>query len=67
MNIKIKTIKNGVVIKDCSKYISDTIRHFQSEIHLRIKQKNQRNQQNTICAFGNFSIDTRSTQSASFR
>ena len=50
---------------DCSKYISDTTRHFQSEIHPRNKQTNQRNQQNTQSAFGNFSLDTRSTQSDS--
>ena len=38
--------------EDCSKNISDTTRHFQSETHLRIKQNNQPNQQN------NFSLDT---------
>ena len=37
-----------------SKYISDTTRHFQTDIHLRNKQNNLLNQQNT------FSLDTRS-------
>ena len=32
---------NKVWCEDCNKYISDTTRHFQSEIHLRNKQNTQ--------------------------
>ena len=64
--------KSKIWCEDCSKYISDKTRHFQSEIHLRNEQNNQPNQQNTQSAFGNFSLDTQQscpsvqcTQSAS--
>ena len=45
---------NKIGCEECSKYISDTTRHFRSEIHLRNKQNTQPNQQN------NFSLDTQS-------
>ena len=61
--MNIKTKKNNVCCEDCSEHISDTTRHFQSEIHLRNKQNKQPNQQNNI------SVDTQqscpSVQSAS--
>ena len=41
-----RTEQRRVWCEDCSKYISDTTRHFQSESHLR-------NQQNTQSAFSN--------------
>ena len=44
---KNKNIK--IWCEDCNKVISDTTRHFQSEIHLR-------NWQNTQSAFSNFSL-----------
>ena len=44
---KNKNIK--IWCEDCSKYISDTTRHFQSEIH-------SRNWQNTQSAFNNFCL-----------
>ena len=51
-----KNHRNKEWCEDCNKYISDTTRHFQSEIHLRNKQNN-------------FSLDTQqscpSVQSAS--
>ena len=47
---KNKTEQRRVWCEDCSKYISDTTRHFQSEIHLQNRQNRQReNMQN----FGN--------------
>ena len=58
-----KNHHDKVWCEDCNKYISDQLRHFQSEIHLRNKQINQLNQQN------NFSLYTQqscpSAQSAS--
>ena len=44
---KNKTEQRRVWCEDCSKYISDTTRHFQSEIHLQNRQRE--NMQN----FGN--------------
>ena len=37
---KNKTEQRRVWCEDCSKYISDTTRHFQSEIHLQNRQQN---------------------------
>ena len=58
-----KNKNNKVWFEECSKYVSDTTRHFQGDIHLRNKQNNQLNQLN------NFNLDTQqscpSVQSAS--
>ena len=47
---KNKTEQRRVWCEDCSKYISDTTRHFQSEIHLQIRQREN------IQNFGNFKL-----------
>ena len=44
--------------EDCSKYISDTTRHFQSEIHLRNRQNTQNASGNQLNQQNYFSLNT---------
>ena len=50
---KNKTEQRRVWCEDCSKYISDTTRHFQKEIHLQNRQQNgMQSQRSCITDFG---------------
>ena len=48
-----KNRTNKIWCEDCSKYITDKTRHFQSEIHLLKRQHNQQNNFGLDTQFGN--------------